>query len=94
MYQVRLSASPDPLAIFTDPPPDETQAERVTREAREALEKRVSDEIDDGIKKDKARLKKEQEILVRVLLLGQAESGKSTTLKSMLNVSFVSLILR
>jgi hypothetical protein len=68
--------------VFTDPPPDETDEQRVVREAREAEEKRVSDEIDEGIRKDKAAMKKERELVVKVLLLGQSESGKSTTLKS------------
>jgi hypothetical protein len=70
----------DPLAIFTSPPPNETPSERKTRETREAEEKRVSDEIDAGLREDKIR--KQGERVVKVLLLGQGESGKSTTLKS------------
>jgi hypothetical protein len=75
-------STPDPLAVFTDPPPDETNEQRELREAKEAEEKRVSDEIDEGIRKDKAAMKKEKDLVVKVLLLGQSESGKSTTLKS------------
>ena len=72
----------DPLAVFTQPPPDETDEERVQRQTKEAEAKRVSDEIDEGLKRDKAALKKEKESVDKVLLLGQSESGKSTTLKS------------
>ncbi|KIM75863.1 hypothetical protein PILCRDRAFT_826888 [Piloderma croceum F 1598] len=75
-------STPDPLAVFTDPPPNETDEQRVVREAKEAEEKRVSDEIDEGIRKDKVAMKKEKELVVKVLLLGQSESGKSTTLKN------------
>ena len=73
---------PDPLAVFTQPPPDETAQQKAQREREEAEAKRVSDEIDEGLKRDKAALKKESESIVKVLLLGQSESGKSTTLKS------------
>ena len=73
----------DPLAVLTDPPPDETNEERIARQAREAEARRISDEIDEGLRKDKIAWKKERESIVKVLLLGQAESGKSTTLKSL-----------
>lgn len=72
----------DPLAIFHQPPPDETASQRSMRVWREAEEKRVSDRIDEEIKLQKAALKKRQKNLVKVLLLGQSESGKSTTLKN------------
>ena len=42
--------------------------------------KKVSDSIDEQIRLDKQRLRTEKDI-VKVLLLGQSESGKSTTLK-------------
>lgn len=76
------NASADPLAVFTAPPPGETDEEKAAREAKEVEAKRVSDLIDEGLKEEKAALKKEKESLVKVLLLGQSESGKSTTLKS------------
>lgn len=76
-----MGAEHDPFAIFTTPPPDETPAEREIRLRREVEEKRVSDRIDEEIKREKAMLKKQKDI-VKVLLLGQSESGKSTTLKS------------
>ncbi|KAF8224509.1 G-alpha-domain-containing protein [Tricholoma matsutake] len=72
----------DPFAIFHIPPPNETPEERTSRERREAQAQRVSDHIDDAIKLEKAALKKQQRDVVKVLLLGQSESGKSTTLKN------------
>jgi len=71
----------DPFAIFHAPPPNEAAGERVAREAREAEAKRVSDQIDEQLKADRVAFKKQKNV-VRVLLLGQAESGKSTTLKN------------
>ncbi|KAF8636295.1 hypothetical protein AX17_003649 [Amanita inopinata Kibby_2008] len=68
----------DPLFIL--PPPDETPEEREIREREEAEAKKISDRIDEDIKLEKVALKKRR--IVRVLLLGQAESGKSTTLKN------------
>ncbi|CAA7268550.1 unnamed protein product [Cyclocybe aegerita] len=75
------TTEPDPFAIFHTPPPDETPGERAVREAKEAEAKRVSDMIDDQLKAEKLALKKDKYV-VRVLLLGQSESGKSTTLKN------------
>ena len=65
----------DPFSQLMAPPPDETPTERTTREGREAEARRVSDKIDEGIKNDKLTLKKEKNI-VKVLLLGQSESGE------------------
>ncbi len=47
---------------------------------------RVSDAIDDALKAEKKTRDKREKGLVRVLLLGQSESGKSTTLKSASNI--------
>ena len=66
----------DPFAVFIQPPPNETPAERAARELREAEEKRVSDRIDEQLKLEKAAFKKQKSI-VKVLLLGQSESGAS-----------------
>ncbi|EAU89179.2 guanine nucleotide-binding protein alpha subunit [Coprinopsis cinerea okayama7 len=71
----------DPLDRLIRPPPNETPEERADRERKEAEARRVSDEIDNDIRKERAALKKQQST-VRVLLLGQSESGKSTTLKN------------
>ncbi|KIL64804.1 hypothetical protein M378DRAFT_11161 [Amanita muscaria Koide BX008] len=78
---MRLFHDPaDPLTRLLLPPADETPEQRLMREQREADAKRISDAIDDSLRREKAALKKQNH--VRVLLLGQAESGKSTTLKS------------
>ncbi|CCA68664.1 related to guanine nucleotide-binding protein alpha-4 subunit [Serendipita indica DSM 11827] len=69
----------DPLTLAIRPAPDETSAERSLREAQEREAKRVSDEIDAGIAEHKRQLRLDSS--VKVLLLGQSESGKSTTLK-------------
>ncbi|KAF9530617.1 heterotrimeric G protein alpha subunit [Crepidotus variabilis] len=71
----------DPFYEFMKPPEDETPAQKTARLKREADAQRINDEIDDQIKEDRNRIKKEREI-VKVLLLGQSESGKSTTLKN------------
>lgn len=65
----------DPFAAFLAPPPGETPGERADREAREAEAKRVSDMIDDQLKVERAAMKKAKNA-VRVLLLGQSESGE------------------
>ncbi|KAG7095787.1 hypothetical protein E1B28_006488 [Marasmius oreades] len=71
----------DPFYHFMQPPANETPEETSARLKREADAQRVSDAIDEDIKQHKALAKKESHIL-KVLLLGQAESGKSTTLKN------------
>ncbi|KAJ7594246.1 heterotrimeric G protein alpha subunit [Mycena floridula] len=71
----------DPFLVFLQPPPDETPSQKTARQKRELDAQRVSDQIDEDIRNHRARLKKEKHI-IKVLLLGQAESGKSTTLKN------------
>lgn len=71
----------DPLAKVLQPPPDESPEERARRE-REAHEAhRVSLQIDESIQEDRKAYERRKKA-VKVLLLGQAESGKSTTLKN------------
>nr|GAT55386.1 predicted protein [Mycena chlorophos] len=103
VFQRRPSTdSIDPLAAALEPPPDETPDERHQRIMRARVAKQVSDEIDEGISREKRDAKKTGKP-VKVLLLGafsgwtlsdrsgligiqgQSESGKSTTLKSMLS---------
>ncbi len=70
----------DPLAAALQPPVDESPVARELRLKAEIDAKKVSDSIDDMIRQernDRKRSKPE----VSVLLLGQSESGKSTTLK-------------
>ncbi|KAF9458709.1 guanine nucleotide binding protein, alpha subunit [Collybia nuda] len=71
----------DPLTLAIAPPPDETPEQRQAREFAEAEAKKVSDEIDEQIRKEKEgdRRKKKP---VKLLLLGQSESGKTATLKN------------
>jgi hypothetical protein len=65
----------DPLTLAMAPPPGETLEARAERERREREAQIISDIIDEGIKKDRLALKK-QKNTVRVLLLGQSESGE------------------
>ncbi|KAF9528500.1 guanine nucleotide binding protein, alpha subunit [Crepidotus variabilis] len=76
-----LDKDADPLAKAIEPPPTETPEERASRLAREAEAQRRSDAIDEEINRQKQEMKKAPKP-VRVLLLGQSESGKSTTLKN------------
>jgi guanine nucleotide-binding protein subunit alpha len=70
----------DPFEAVLRPPPGETSAQRDARILAEQLAKRVSDTIDEQLRAERAELKKSRPD-VRILLLGQSESGKSTTLK-------------
>ncbi|TFL01561.1 heterotrimeric G protein alpha subunit [Pterulicium gracile] len=63
------------------PPANETEAQKTAREKRELDALATSEAIDEEIKRQRANLKKEKGV-IRVLLLGQAHSGKSTTLKN------------
>ncbi|KAF9481633.1 G-alpha-domain-containing protein [Pholiota conissans] len=71
----------DPLTLAIAPPPDETYEQRLIREAAEAEAKRISDEIDEQIRKEREAEKKKKKP-VKLLLLGQSESGKTATLKN------------
>lgn len=65
----------DPLDEVLKPPIDETEQDRVIRQAQEAEARRVSQAIDDSIRAEKQAQKKKG--IVRLLLLGQSESGMS-----------------
>ena len=69
----------DPLSAVLQPPQNETPADRVRRLDAELEAKRVSDSIDEMLKMEKRDMRTKPE--VKILLLGQSESGKSTTLK-------------
>lgn len=69
----------DPLAAALMPPPNESAADRERRLEAESEAKRVSDGIDEMLRAEKKEKKAKPEI--KVLILGQSESGKSTTLK-------------
>ncbi|KIJ60895.1 hypothetical protein HYDPIDRAFT_97696 [Hydnomerulius pinastri MD-312] len=77
---VRMS-SDDPFALALAPPPNETAVEKDARERAEADARKVSDAIDEQIRQERTALKKKKKP-VKVLLLGQSESGKSATLKN------------
>src|SRR5258708_2434471 len=70
----------DPLSAALVPPPNETASERELRVKAELDAKKVSDSIDDMLHQERNE-KKKLRPEVNVLLLGQSESGKSTTLK-------------
>lgn len=66
----------DPFYVFLRPPPDETPEQRVERERKEADARKVNDEIEEMLRVEKTALKKRKKP-VKVLLLGQSESGAS-----------------
>lgn len=70
----------DPLAAALLPPPNETPSEREIRLKHENDARNVSQSIDEQIRQERNERKKTKAD-VNVLLLGQSESGKSTTLK-------------
>lgn len=63
----------DPLDDVLRPPIDETDEERFIRLQTEEQAKRVSDAIDEAIRQERQAAKKKD--VVRLLLLGQSESG-------------------
>ncbi|KAG5729560.1 Guanine nucleotide-binding protein alpha-4 subunit [Termitomyces sp. T112] len=75
------SESEDPLTLAIAPPPNETPEQRTAREFAEAQAKKVSDEIDEQLRKEREGDKKKKKP-VKLLLLGQSESGKTATLKN------------
>ena len=66
----------DPLTLAIAPPENETDEERALRERTEAEARRVSDEIDEQLRAEKNAMRKKTKP-VKVLLLGQSESGTS-----------------
>lgn len=69
----RLS-SDDPFASILAPPSNESLQAREAREHAEAEARRVSDTIDEQLRQERLALKKKKKP-VKVLLLGQSESG-------------------
>ncbi len=65
----------DPFYVFLAPPRDETPEQRVEREQKEADTRKRNDEIDEMLRVEKAAMKKRKKS-VKVLLLGQSESGE------------------
>ncbi|KAF7374431.1 hypothetical protein MSAN_00327200 [Mycena sanguinolenta] len=68
--------------VWPPPPPaTESEEERLARVEAEREAKRVSDTIDEALALERAQRKRSSNI--KILLLGQAESGKSTMLKNL-----------
>lgn len=65
----------DPLAKALRPPVDESEEEKSTRLEQEEAAKRISLEIDESIRQERQLRKKRN--VIRVLLLGQSESGRN-----------------
>ncbi|EIN06507.1 G-alpha-domain-containing protein [Punctularia strigosozonata HHB-11173 SS5] len=71
----------DPLSYFLRPPPGETPEEQTRRIEAQQEALRISKEIDAAIAEDKKALDRKRKA-TKLLLLGQSESGKSTTLRN------------
>ncbi|KAG9010116.1 hypothetical protein FRB93_004778 [Tulasnella sp. JGI-2019a] len=69
---------------FLRPAPTETEIERAARIAAEETAARVSAEIDEVLKSERLANRKRRQKEVKVLLLGQEASGKTTCLKQFL----------
>lgn len=82
-----IRPSDDPLDEVLRPPPDETDEQRQIRLENEAEAKRISQAIDASLKAERQARRKKR--IVRLLLLGQSESGASCTLLTLV----LSLIL-
>ncbi|KAF8758262.1 G protein alpha subunit [Rhizoctonia solani] len=76
------SFSDDPFAVVTMPPANESPDDKQRRQADERMARQRSELIDEEIKRDRlARQRAEATQRKLLLLVGQAESGKTTTLK-------------
>ena len=73
-----VTSSPNPFISDSLPRKDETPQERAQRERDEARAKAVSDAIDKQIEQDKVAFQRYQKA-IKILLLGQSESGQSTS---------------
>ncbi|KAF8838229.1 G-alpha-domain-containing protein [Paxillus ammoniavirescens] len=76
-----ITQDSDTWSSIFRPSPDETLEEKKDRIARQQEANRISREIDEGIERSKKLLDKRKKA-IKVLLLGQAESGKSTMLRN------------
>lgn len=76
---VFLAGPTDPFYELMSPPPDETSAQKTARLKRELDAQRISDDIDEEIKQERAKEKRKKDV-INLLLLGQAESGEHSLL--------------
>lgn len=81
-FVAKVTGDVDPLSLALEPPATETPAERWEREQQEARARARSAQIDDVLRAERNAMKKRKKP-IKVLILGQSESGKSTTVKSM-----------
>lgn len=58
------------------PPPDETAEEREARVVREEGARAISEGIDGELMRERNVVRKKRERVVKLLLLGQSESGE------------------
>ncbi|KAJ7336383.1 guanine nucleotide binding protein, alpha subunit [Mycena albidolilacea] len=79
--KVRRRGDEDPFETVLAPPEGETEEQRQVRLLLEKEAKEISDSIDEQLSREKA-LDRKGSRPVKILLLGQSESGKSTTLKN------------
>ncbi|KAF8896433.1 guanine nucleotide binding protein, alpha subunit [Infundibulicybe gibba] len=75
-----LYSQDDPISAALKPSPSETDEERSERLEAEAKAKQISEQIDEDLRLEREKLKRNRGD-VKLLLLGQAESGKSTLQK-------------
>ncbi|KAF8519526.1 guanine nucleotide binding protein alpha subunit [Gautieria morchelliformis] len=77
-----IYSADDPLAFAIRPPESETEEQRLVRTALEMEARRNSDLIDEEIRVEREKIRRRKATgEVKLLLLGQAESGKSTLQK-------------
>ncbi|KAJ6602266.1 guanine nucleotide binding protein, alpha subunit [Mycena sp. CBHHK59/15] len=72
---------PDPISVAVLPPEDESVEDRRTRILKETTAKQISKSIDDELRREQEHGMRQPKP-IKILLLGQSESGKSTTLKN------------
>ncbi|PWN20043.1 G-alpha-domain-containing protein [Microstroma glucosiphilum] len=73
----------DPISFYLAPPRSETPREKTQRLKEEREAKKRSECIDKSLKEDGARARRARDEEKQILLLGQAEAGKTTILKQM-----------
>jgi hypothetical protein len=74
MPPVAAMTGEDPFDAVLRPPVGETEDEKRERLAREAEATQISQAIDESIRQERQKQKKTK--IVRVLLIGQSESGE------------------
>jgi hypothetical protein len=71
----RSEDSIDPLSRVLSPPAKESAEQRAQREAKEAEARQINDRIDEQIKSERQANSRNKKGPVKVVMLGQAESG-------------------